>query len=167
MGLKEFDIEKIEFNPFTKISKEWFLLSAGNESGFNMMTASWGAMGHIWKKNLFQTVVRPQRFTKEFVDKNDVFAISFFGEENRKALALCGSKSGRDIDKAKETGLIPVFTDGTVTFEQAEMVFICKKLYVQQMEKADFVDKSLLDNYANNDFHYAFYGEIIKAYKKD
>ena len=83
MGLKEFDIEKIEFNPFTKISKEWFLLSAGNESGFNMMTASWGAMGHIWKKNLFQTVVRPQRFTKEFVDKNDVFAISFFGEENK------------------------------------------------------------------------------------
>ena len=111
-GFKEVAADKLDtldFNPYKKIGKEWFLVTAGDESGWNTMTASWGFAGVMWGKNTFTTVIRPQRYTKEFIDKAEYFTISFFKEEYKKALSFCGSHSGRDCDKAKETGLTPVF----------------------------------------------------------
>ena len=86
MAFKEVAIESLEFNPFTKISKEWMLVTAGDEKKSNTMTASWGAMGVMWGKNAVTVYIRPQRYTKEFVDREDTFTISVLGEEYRKAL---------------------------------------------------------------------------------
>ena len=74
------------------------------------MTASWGAMGVMWGKNAVTVYIRPQRYTKEFVDREDTFTISVLGEKYRKALNYCGKVSGKNADnKIKEAGLTPYF----------------------------------------------------------
>ena len=167
MSFEKIDITEESFNPFSKIGKDWFLVTAGNKESFNTMTASWGFMGVMWNKNCVVTAIRPQRYTKEFVDKNDCFTISFFDEEQKDALKFCGSHSGRDCDKMEKTGLVPVELEGNVTFEQAKTVLVCKKLYAQEMTGNGFVDKTLVDsNYKEGDFHTAYYGEVVGAYIK-
>lgn len=167
MSFEKIDITEESFNPFSKIGKDWFLVTAGNKESFNTMTASWGFMGVMWNKNCVVTAIRPQRYTKEFVDKNDCFTISFFDEEQKDALKFCGSHSGRDCDKMEKTGLVPVELEGNVTFEQAKTVLVCKKLYAQEMTGNCFVDKTLVDsNYKEGDFHTAYYGEVVGAYIK-
>ena len=79
--MKEISVNDLSFNPWNKIGKEWFLLTSGDENGYNTMTASWGFMGIMWRKNTFTTVVRPTRYTYEFIEKNDLFTVSFFDEE--------------------------------------------------------------------------------------
>ncbi len=164
----EIDIAKEEeFNPFQKIGKQWFLVSAGSEEKFNTMTASWGFMGVIWNKNTAVTVLRPQRCTKTFVDNEEYFSISFLPEEYRENLRWCGSNSGNDIpDKIAQSGLTPAFIDDVPTFEEAETVLICRKLFVQQIKPENFVDAGVCAaSYPNADYHYAYVGEIVKAYK--
>ena len=86
-------------NPFTKIGKEWMLITAGADAEHcNTMTASWGAMGVMWGKNVVSVYIRPQRYTKEFIDAQERFTCAFFGEGNqREALSLLGKVSGRDV----------------------------------------------------------------------
>lgn len=160
------DVYSTEFNPFKLINKDWFLLTSGNKNNYNTMTASWGQMGILWGKPVFTAFVRTSRKTFEFMEKNEYFTASFFDKAYKSALNFCGSHSGRDYDKAKETGLSPVVVDGTVTFEQAESVFVCRKIYENDMAEEDFLDKSLLSFYDKDPFHKIFIGEITALYKK-
>ncbi len=162
--MKEITAKQIGGNIIDLIDNEWMLISAGDESGFNMMTASWGGMGEMWNKDVAVCVIRPQRYTYEFMEKTDKFTLSFYGGD-KTIHAVCGRKSGKDIDKAAATGLIPQFIDGTVTFEQARMTIVCRKLYCQRIDPECFVDKSLLSNYTD-DYHYVYVGEIEKVYVK-
>lgn len=166
MHFEEFDITSLEFNPFSLIGKDWTLITSGNQEAYNTMTASWGGMGVMWGKNVVECVIRPSRRTIDFIESNDLFTLSFFDEEYREALKFCGSHSGRDFDKAKETGLVPWFTDDTTAFEQAKLVLVCKKLYSQALDINLFNDKSCLKWYETDGVHKAFVGEIIKAYRK-
>lgn len=169
-------LDTMDFNPFKKVGKDWFLVTAGDEKGWNTMTASWGFAGVMWGKNTFTTVIRPQRYTKEFIDSNGYFTVSFFGEDMKKELSFCGSHSGRDCDKAAETSLRPVFISDkdeengfdVTSFEQAEMIFVCKKAYVQEMKPECFTEKGNDEKwYAAKDYHVQYIGEIVKAYIKE
>lgn len=162
MAFKEISIEELSFNPFTKIGKEWMLITSGNEQAYNTMTASWGFMGVMWNKNVVAAVVRPSRHTFGYMEKNELFTLSFFDEEQRDALRFCGSHSGRDCDKAKETGLTPMFLENTTSFKQANMVIICRKLYAQDMDEK-FLSDEKLKALCGDDMHKAFIGEIVKV----
>jgi len=130
------------------------------------MTASWGGIGELWAKDVVFVFIRPQRYTLEFIEKNDVFSLSFFGGDYKKELTFCGRNSGRDVDKMKETNFTPVFSDGTTYFEEAETVLICKKLAVTEITPDSFIDKDIDKNYANKDYHKVFIAEIVKTLKK-
>lgn len=161
------DLINENVNPFKLIGKDWMLVTAGNENGWNTMTASWGFMGVMWGKNVATTVVRPQRYTKEFIDDSDYFTLSFFDDNDKSALSYCGSHSGRDVDKAKETGLDPIFIHNTTSFKQAKMIIVCKKMYAQEMTADSFIDKSADEKwYADKDYHVQYIGEIVAVYKK-
>lgn len=166
MSLHEIALSELNFNPFEKIGKDWFLVTAGDEKGFNTMTASWGFMGVIWGKNVFETVVRHNRYTYEFMEKNDLFTISFFDEAERDALKFCGSHSGRDCDKAKETGLTPFFTDGTTAFEEAKLVFVCRKLYDGDIDLDKLNGDERTKWYGSDPVHKQYIGEIVKVLSK-
>ena len=139
------------------------LVAAGDKDKFNMMTASWGFAGEMWGSDCMAAVIRPQRYTMEFINNSDYFTLSFYGD-NKDIHKICGSKSGRDTDKVKLTGLTPVFRDNTVYFEEARLVIVCKKQYVQQMKEECFTDKEPLRWY-NNDLHYMVIGKIEKVLK--
>lgn len=166
--LKEVSIDSLKFNPFDKIGKEWMLITAGDEEKINTMTASWGAMGVVWGVNTVTVYIRQSRYTKEFVDKNDTFTISVLGEEYRKALNLCGSVSGRDRDKIKESGLTPLFLDGAPAFEEADMVMVCKKMYEDIIDVDRFADAENKEKwYGDNDYHTMYIAKIEKVYVKE
>ena len=139
------------------------LVAAGDKDKFNMMTASWGFAGEMWGNDCMAAVIRPQRYTMEFINNSDYFTLSFYGD-NKDIHKICGSKLGRDTDKVKLTGLTPVFSDNTVYFEEARLVIVCKKQYVQQMKEECFTDKEPLRWY-NNDLHYMVIGKIEKVLK--
>ena len=145
------------------IGKDWMLISSGNEEKFNMMTASWGGLGVLWNKNVTFSFIRPQRYTIDFIESNDYYALSFYDKKYRESLNYCGKFSGRDVDKMKESKLTPVFDSNTVYFAEASLVLICKKIYEQQMDPECFIDKGLETNYPQKDYHKVFIGEIEKV----
>ena len=159
---KEISAKEINGNLINLISDEWMLISAGDESGYNMMTASWGFLGEMWGNDTAVAVIRPQRYTMQFVDSCDYYALSFYGL-NKDIHKICGKLSGRDVNKTELTGLTPVFADNTVYFNEARLVIICKKQYAQEMNKDCFVDKDLLKWYNDKDYHKMIFGKIEKV----
>lgn len=161
------DPATLEENPFDLIGRGWMLITAGSPDGFNTMTASWGGMGVIWAKNVCFCVVRPGRHTYKFMEKADNFTLSFFDEDNRAALNYCGSHSGKDVDKVKETGLVPVFAEEGIYFAQARLVFCCRKLYFHDLDPRHFLDPKIDSaNYPNKDYHRMYVGEIVTCLKR-
>lgn len=165
---KEIKLETMQINPFTMLNNEWALVSAGTPKKFNTMTISWGTLGIMWNKPVAVIFLRPQRYTKEFVDSLDLFTLSFFPEKYKKALGILGARSGRDCDKIKLSGLTPNFLSNTVAFEEAHTIFICKKLFGgQQLDSSKFIDTNLdISLYPNKDYHYMYFGEIEKIFIK-
>lgn len=161
---KSIPIKEPLLNPFSLIGDEWMLITAGNEEKFNTMTASWGQIGVMWEKPVLNCYIRPQRYTNEFVSEGDYFTASFFGSGNqREALALCGSKSGRDCDKVSESGLTPVFGKYAPYFKEARLVLCCRKIYTQRIDPAGFMEASIGRNYPSGDYHHMYIGEIVEA----
>ena len=167
MAFREISVEELKDNPFTLINKDWMLITAGNEEKHNTMTASWGGVGELWGRYVSTIYIRPQRYTLEFVEREDYYSLCFFGPDCRQALNLCGSKSGREIDKDAATGLTPCFDEAAPYYEQARLVFLCRKLYRQDLEEGCFLDKGLLEKWYDNDLHRMFIGEIVKVLEKE
>lgn len=162
------DPKELNQNVFSMIGEQWMLVTAGTVERCNTMTASWGGLGVLWGKPVATVYIRPQRYTLEFVEKQDFYSLCFFDEEYRDALKLCGSKSGRNCDKDAETGLTPAFDQAAPYYQEAKLVFICRKLYKQDMQESCFLDRRILDqNYPGHDLHRVFIGEIVKVLEKD
>jgi flavin reductase (DIM6/NTAB) family NADH-FMN oxidoreductase RutF len=156
--------EELDESAFRLIGKDWMLITAGTLDSFNMMTGGWGGLGVMWGRNVCFCMIRPQRYTRQFMEKSDFFTVSFFGEEHRAALEYCGSHSGRDVDKTKATGLTPVRSDsGAVYFAEARIVLECRKTYFQDIDPANFVDPTIADNYPARDYHRMYVGQIVKC----
>jgi flavin reductase (DIM6/NTAB) family NADH-FMN oxidoreductase RutF len=167
-NFSKIDVFSIKENIFDMLQDEWMLVTAGNRESYNTMTASWGGFGILWRKPIAIIFVRPQRYTFEFTEDNEFFTLSFFGHGNyRKALSFCGSKSGRDFDKAQETGLTPVLTSmGGVAFQEARLVFECKKIYADNIKPEFMLDSSIDSSiYPEQDYHRFYFGEIIGCYE--
>lgn len=168
--MREIDVTQLTLNPMTMIAKEWMLLTAGTEeSGFNTMTASWGHMGAIWGHGggapTTAIYIRPQRYTKEFVDREPLYTLCFFSEEYKKQLAYLGSHSGREEDKVAKVGLTPVFGDGYTYFAEAKLVLVCKKLYRAPLLEEGFLDPNIVEeNYPKRDFHDLYIGQICHVF---
>ena len=171
--MKEISISQLNINPVTAISDGWMLLTAGTEErGYNTMTCSWGHIGSIWghagKAATAVCYVRPQRYTKEFVDREALYTLCFFPEEHHKALGYLGSHSGRDEDKVAKVGFTPVFGDGYTYFAEASLVLVCRKLYRAPLLEEGFLDKTVMEkNYPQRDFHDLYIGRIEKILAAD
>jgi flavin reductase (DIM6/NTAB) family NADH-FMN oxidoreductase RutF len=132
-----------------------------------MMTASWGFMGEMWGEDSVAVVVRPSRYTMEIIDNSDYFTLTFYGED-KSVHKICGSKSGRDIDKTKATGLTPIANDDYVYFDEARLVLVVKKKYVQPMSKDFLTDKAVDEKwYKDGDWHNLIIGSIERIYVKE
>ncbi len=169
--MKTIDARELTDNFFETISKEWMLVTAGTKDSFNMMTASWGCVGWLWNKPVAVIFIRPERYTHDFIERGDTLTLSFLGhgDHERKALTICGTKSGRDTDKAEEAGLHPIETEGgEVTFGEARLTMVCRKLYKDTMKECNFIDKSLVQWYGEKGgYHDVYVLEIEKCLVKE
>lgn len=181
--MKEIAVAEIRGNLAEMIGRRWMLISSGvakteqvgmkgcatpDNKQFNTMTASWGFMGYYANRYCAMVLVRPERYTYEFIEKNDTFTLSFFPEKYRKALSLLGTRSGRDGDKITEAGLTSRFTpDGNPTFMEADLVIECRKIYSAMMQEDGFLDTTILDKWygeGHGGLHKMYWGEIIKVW---
>jgi len=159
---------ELKESPFDLIGSEWMLIGAAkSETDFNMMTASWGSMGIMWAKHVLTCVIRNTPYTFEFTENSDHAAFSFFGDGCREQLSRLGSKSGREINKIKDSGLTPVVENGTVWFEEARLVIIGKKLYAHDISPEEFKVPDLCEKiYPGKDYHRVYTYEIEKVLVK-
>ena len=152
---------KFDTEIFSQFDKKWALLSAGTKENHNSMTISWGGLGTIWNKPVATVYVRPVRYTYEFMNENDYFTVSFYSEDYKKALGVMGSKSGRDTDKDAEAGLTAKEAGNSVTYEEAEVTLLCKKIYYQDMEE-DKIPADVLEKlYSEEPVHRLYIGEVV------
>ena len=166
--MRKIDLKSLDKNVFSAIGDQWMLITAGTVDHCNTMTASWGGLGVIWGSPAATCYIRPQRYTKEFVDREEYFTLTFFGEEYRKALQLCGSRSGREVDKVKECGFtVRAAECGAPYFEEAELVLVCRKRFAQPMDPANIPQNVKDKFYPEQDYHTLYIGEIVEALAKD
>lgn len=169
--MRKIELKNLNDNFFEAISKEWMLVTAGSKDKFNTMTASWGGTGELWGTPVAFVFIRPERYTFEFMERSECFTLSFLGYENKDIHKICGSKSGRDIDKIAATGLRPVFTEqGNVLYEQSRLSLECRKLYTDTIKESCFIDKSLLGRWygeGHGGLHHMYIGEIQNAWLRE
>jgi len=159
--------ELFEQSPFKLIGKDWMLITAEKDGKINTMTASWGGFGVMWAKNVAFIVIRPQRYTKEFIDNSDTFSLTFLDNSHRSTLSYLGTKSGRDEDKIKNSHLTVLHTDGVPYFEEATTAILCKKLYAQEYKPESFIGQELNEKmYPDGDYHTLYIAEITKILVK-
>lgn len=167
MNFKEILPAEFNENVFTAIGKRSMLITAKKSDGsFNTMTASWGGIGVLWKKDVFFCVVRPQRFTHEFIEESKEITFSFLEEKYADALKICGSKSGRNCDKIAEADLTPIHDGNLVYFEQASAVICGKKIYTDTIKENGFMGMDISKWYKGDDFHTVYVCEITKILQK-
>jgi len=160
--------ELFEQSPFKLIGKDWMLITAEKDGKVNTMTASWGGFGVMWAKNVVYIVIRPQRYTKEFVDNSDTFSLTFLDNSFKTTLSYLGTKSGRDEDKIKNSKLTVLHTDDIPYFEEANIAILCKKLYAQEYKPECFIAQELNEKwYPDVDHHTLYIAEITKILVKE
>ena len=108
-------LEDLDLNAWQAFGEDWVAIAAGGRKHANAMTASWGSIGVVWGKPAVTIYMRPQRYTRGFVEKKGRFSINFLpaGPESRKALRYIGEVSGRDEDKLANAGLTLAIVDKT------------------------------------------------------
>lgn len=167
-NFREIKPENLDESAFKLIGTDWMLITAAKDNKVNTMTASWGGFGIMWHKNVVYIVLRPQRFTKEFIDASSTFSLTFFDKSYKKDLSYLGTVSGRDEDKLSKTNLTVSYVDNTPAFEEAKLTIICKKLYAQEFKPECFIDNTLENQcYPNKDYHTLYIAEVEKILIKE
>lgn len=166
--MKEIKHELFEENAFNMIGKDWLLFTAEKDGVVNTMTASWGGLGIMWNKKVAYIFIRPQRYTKEFVDSSDKLSISVLPSSYRKELGYLGTVSGRDEDKISKANLTVKKYDNVPYFDEARLTLICRKLYAQNLQESCFIEKDIINKwYPEKDYHTMYVVEIEKILEND
>lgn len=157
-----YPIDLLEFNPFTKIGKEWAVITAGDRKKANCMTVSWGGTGVLWGKNVAFLFVRDSRYTKEFIDSGEFLSITFFDEKYRDSLNICGTVSGRNEDKFAKAGLTLAYRHSIPYIDEGNLVFLGRKLSATRITEDSFLNQEIKSKwYQDEDYHTMYIVEII------
>lgn len=156
-----------ETDIFAQFHSKWALLTAGEADRFNTMTISWGGLGTLWNKPVATVYVRSTRYTYEFIDHSEYFTVSFYPESCKKTLGVLGSRSGRDMDKIHDSGLTAKPLEHAVTFEEAEVTLVCRKLMKQELQ-TDAMPEAVRNSFYNGDAsHVMFIGEVVDILRNE
>ena len=154
-------------NAFDLFDRQWALVTAGTKEHFNTMTISWGGLGTLWGKPVATVYVKPIRYTHQFLENSDIFTLSFFEEKYREALALLGSRSGREGDKVAKAGVTPCALEKGITFREAAVTLVCRKIYRQDLDTAAMPRPVVEHYYEEEAPHTMYIGEVLAIVKGD
>jgi len=162
--MNKIDIAELNIQPFTTLGSDGVLIVGGDEKNNNPMTISWGFFGIMWSMPVAIVAVRETRYTYDFMNKINSFTINWLNDDKRDALMICGTKSGRDIDKYAVSGITLLKSDiiETPSITESKMILECETIYTTDLTESSFIDKSILGMYAN-DFHRLYFGKVVNA----
>ncbi len=166
--MKSIDIHQLAPEVFRMFSVNNALLTAGDRETCNTMTIGWGQLGTIWGLPVCTVYVRPERYTYRFMEEKDSFSVSILAGQARDVARVCGTKSGRDLDKFAACGLTVAYGAGDTPYVESELVLVCKKLYAQDMSGDHLTDQRPSAFYTEKmgNWHRCYIGEIVEAYIK-
>jgi flavin reductase (DIM6/NTAB) family NADH-FMN oxidoreductase RutF len=168
MKREQIPLTQLSLPVYSSWNEEWFLLTCGDHSAgrFNTMTVGWGGLGCMWSRPMALVVVRPNRYTREFMEEYPDFTISHFPAGHSEALNYCGSHSGRDVNKIEECGLNPIASTvvGSPGFEEADLIIECVKTYFDDFKPEHFLADYIEEKYPAKDYHRLYLGEIKAAF---
>jgi flavin reductase (DIM6/NTAB) family NADH-FMN oxidoreductase RutF len=168
MKRRPIDFHEFQVQPCSLLARQWLVLTCGDlKTGrYNAMTVGWGSFGVMWNKPFVQVVVRPQRYTFEFMNRYNTFTLCALGKKYREALQILGTRSGRDGNKIAETGLTPVPSTKIAApgFAEAQLILELRKIYWEDFKPENFLDPSIEENYPQKDYHRMFFGEILAIF---
>lgn len=151
-----------KINPFTEFGYDCPVVSAGSINDFNTMTIAWGQMGTLWSKPVCTVFIKPIRYTYKFMEENDYFTISFFDKEYLKDINYIGTHSGKDEDKIAKTSLHPIEVENGVTFKEAKVTIVCRKIYHDDL-KLEYMENDVIHHYYESELpHRVYVGEVVK-----
>ena len=169
MGFKRIAPEQLQVEPVRLFGKDWMLLTAGGKEKHNTMTVAWGGLGVLWGLPVATVYVRPERLTYTFLNENGSFTLCAFDESWREKLVLCGTKSGREVDKDALCGLTPVESEsGAAYYAEARLALVCKKLYIHDFDPSGFLDARIGGVYPEGaQLHRMYVGELVEVLVKE
>lgn len=158
---KKVDLSEVLIETLARLNGDGILLVAGDPP--NPMTIGWSTIGHIWNKDIMNVLVRPVRYTFKLMEAGEDFSVCLLPDQYRKELNLCGTRSGRDINKLEVCNLHVEKCRQVNSFFISESIihFECRTVHKH------FLDPSTLDRgickryYPEKDFHMVYYGEIL------
>lgn len=148
-------------------NKKWALVSAGKPDDFNVMTVSWGSLGTLWSRAIVTVYIKPCRYTHQFMENNEYFTVSFYDEKYRRDMALLGRLSGRDGDKVAQTKLQPIACGDSVSFSQARVTILCRKIYQHDFQREGIPEEVIERYYQTEEPHTMYIGEVVEVFGED
>lgn len=166
-GFRRIDPDKIPGNIIKMLSQDWMLITAGNETRPNMMTASWGGLGFLYNKPIAFCFINPARYTYQLMETGDTYTLTFYTEAYREALNYCGHHSGRDTDKVQASGLTLLsLPSGAPAFQEAWLIIECRKLLSQSLIPEAISDPKVKAEWTGKPMHKMYIGEILHVWIK-
>ncbi len=150
-----------------RLANPGLLLAATKPNGAsNVMTIGWGTVGIIWGRPIFIVLVRPSRYTYEFIEASGAFTVNVPSEDLRQWVGFCGSHSGRDVDKfaAFKITTTPGQRVAAVTIDPCPMVYECKVVHHNDVIPAHLDPEVELGAYKGSNYHRLYYGQILGTY---
>lgn len=163
MERKIISVDELQLNLFNSEFRRGALLIAGDQQNSNLMTVSWGFSGTMWNKPTWVAVVRPTRYSAGLLRMNKFFAINFLSSQYREQLALCGTRSGRNLDKWAACGFSKMAgrTIPTPSIDCASLIIECRILHEQKLDASGFLLPEIESFYPQKDYHRMYFGEIL------
>jgi flavin reductase (DIM6/NTAB) family NADH-FMN oxidoreductase RutF len=154
---------------YDKFDNGVLLVSAGSDGRKNIMTIGWGLIGILWREPVFMVAVRDSRYTHELIEETNEFTVNIPGDDMGEAIKLCGSVSGRDHDKFKETGLTAVAGKNVQApiISECLLHFECTVIGKTQVTPEKLSEEVLQSCYPRDDFHTLYYGKILSVYGEE
>ncbi len=162
---KEINYNEYAAKALQSLSKGAFLTTSHGGQA-NTMTIGWGAISHMWGKPVFIVMVRGSRYTYGLLEASGEFTVSIPLKDMQKAVNICGSQSGRNVDKFAAAAIVPqaAKTVAAPVVAGCGLYYECKVVYKQAMQPAELTAELQQKWYANNDYHTLYFGEILSAY---
>lgn len=171
MMRSEIPIFEFSSRIFSLFEETWLLLTCGDykTGDFNAMTIAWGSLGVMWSRPFAQVVVRPTRYTYQFMEKYPDFTLTAFEKPYRPALSLLGTKSGRDMKKIAASGLTPIPSTkiDSPGYAEANLIIECRRIYWSDFAPQTFTDPTIDQNYPQKDYHRSYFGEILVIFGEE
>jgi flavin reductase (DIM6/NTAB) family NADH-FMN oxidoreductase RutF len=166
--MKTIEINRLSLIPFEILDDRWGIVVSGLKKP-NPMTVSWGSFGTIWDKPVVTVYVRPTRFSHKLLMEHDEFTLNILPATFKKALQICGTLSGKNVDKWEESTLTTAKSSKIKTprVKEAELVFECKTVARVQMDKKDFLDPKIVKFYPKKDYHTLLIGEVLRIFGEE